>query len=336
MNGMKSFPEDRTFIVAEVGNNHEGSETVAAELVRQAAEAGVDAVKFQTFRTEEFVSPRQQERFARMKRFELGHDAFSRLAGLARESGLIFMSTPLDHSSARFLGSIVDVMKIASGDITHLPLIREAARHGLPMIISTGNAVLPEVDMALKTAREAQPENANPAEIALLHCVSAYPTPAEDANLSAIKTLRERYDCPVGYSDHTAGNRAAVLAVAAGAKIIEKHFTLDNHYSDFRDHQLSADPEAMSALVADIRQTEAIMGDGSKSPRPCELGSRVEIRRSVAIGKTLGAGEVLTEDHLVWLRPGDGMPPGDEVTILGRKAKHGLTVGSFPSADDFA
>ncbi len=329
------FPLDRTLIVAEVGNNHEGSADVAARLVREAAKAGVDAVKFQTFRTEEFVSPRQAERFARMKRFELTQDEFSGLADLARSCGLIFMSTPLDHSSARFLGGIVDIMKIASGDITHLPLIREIAAHGLPTVISTGNATLPEIDLALETARAARPAGNSNAEIALLHCVSAYPTPAEQANLGAMTALRDRYDCPVGYSDHTSGNTVAVLAVAAGARIIEKHFTLDNNYSDFRDHQLSADPDAMAVLVREIRAAEAIFGTGEKIPQPCEEPARIEIRRSIAIGTPLAAGDVLTEDHLVWLRPGDGMPPGREDRILGRKAKRDLDAGTFPMESDF-
>jgi len=329
------FPEDRTLIVAEVGNNHEGSAEVAARLVREAAKAGVDAVKFQTFRTEEFVSPRQAERFARMKRFELTQEEFSGLADLARSCGLIFMSTPLDHSSARFLGGIVDIMKLASGDITHLPLIREIAAQGLPMVISTGNATVPEIDLALETARLARPAGKTGAEIALLHCVSAYPTPAEQANLAAMATLRDRYDCPIGYSDHTSGNKVAVLAVAAGARIIEKHFTLDNNYSDFRDHQLSADPVAMADLVREIRMAETILGTGEKIPQPCEVPARIEIRRSIAIGTPLPAGAVLTEAHLVWLRPGDGMQPGHEARILGRKAKRSLEAGFFPTEDDF-
>ncbi|WP_425404896.1 N-acetylneuraminate synthase family protein [Hwanghaeella sp.] len=335
MSRFKGFPVDRTFIVAEVGNNHEGSADVAAELVQEAAKAGVDAVKFQTFRTEEFVSPRQEERFARMKRFELSQDDFSGLADLARSNGLIFMSTPLDHTSARFLGGIVDIMKVASGDITHLPLIREIAKHGLPMIISTGNADLPEIDRALEAARNSRSPDAPDAEIALLHCVSAYPAPAEQANLAAMATLRKRYDCPVGYSDHTSGSSVAVLAVAAGARIVEKHFTLDNNYSDFRDHQLSADPSAMAALVSEIRRTEAIMGSGEKQPQACEASSRLEIRRSIAIGKPISAGAVLTEEHLVWLRPGDGLAPGDEGKILGKKATHDMAPGTFPSLSDF-
>lgn len=335
MSRLKEFPSDRTLVIAEVGNNHEGSVDVAAQLVREAAKAGVDAVKFQTFRTEEFVSPSQAERFARMKRFELSQNEFSGLAELARAEGLLFMSTPLDHSSARFLGGIVDIMKIASGDITHLPLIREVASHGLPTVISTGNATLAEVDTALKAATSSRPPGAEDTEIALLHCVSAYPTPEAEANLAAMAALRSRYGRPVGYSDHTSGNRVAVLAVAVGARIIEKHFTLDNHYSDFRDHQLSADPAAMAELVKEIRRTEAILGNGEKVPQPSEEPARIEIRRSIAIGADVSAGTVLTETDLVWLRPGDGMQPGQEFRILGRKAVRDLAPGTFPTENDF-
>lgn len=335
MPDLGAFPHDKTLIVAEVGNNHEGSAEIAAKLVQEAAKAGVDAVKFQTFRTEEFVSPRQAERFERMKRFELTQDEFTNLANLARSLGLIFMSTPLDHSSARFLGNVVDIMKIASGDITHIPLIQTVAGHGLPTVISTGNATLAEIDTALAAFNAARPDGRNEAEIALLHCVSAYPTPEEEANLAAMATMRARYACPIGYSDHTSGNTVAVLAVAAGARIIEKHFTLDNKFSDFRDHQLSADPAAMASLVQDIRRTEKIFGPGEKTPRSCEESSRTEIRRSIAMGNPLASGERITLEDLVWLRPGDGMLPGSEGSILGRRALRDLYVGDFPKVSDF-
>lgn len=329
MSSTPFFPVDRTFIIAEIGNNHEGDFGVAKALVERAAECGVDAVKFQTFKTAEFVSPQQTERYQRMTGFELTFDQFTALAELAKSLNLRFISTPLDHSSARFLGGIVDAIKIASGDITHFPLISIAAAHPVPMILSTGGSTLEEVDAAFRTARKAKVTGRSSDEIAILHCVSAYPTPADQANLRAIHTLQSRYQNAIGYSDHTVGTEVAVTAVAMGARIIEKHFTLANDYSDFRDHQLSADPNTMANLVNRIRATEATFGTGEKISQPCEESSISEIRRSVAAARDMSAGEVITEEDLVWLRPASGLPPGQEHRVLGKPLDADLPAGSL-------
>jgi len=326
-----------TLIIAEVGNNHEGDPAVASRLIGLAAEAGVQAVKFQTFRTESFVSPQDSERFARMKRFELSQEVFARLAEEAHRAGLLFISTPLDLPSAHFLAGIADAIKIASGDNTFYPLIETVAKSGKPMIVSGGLADLAELDHAVSLVGKIRRATAYPGDFALLHCVSAYPVPPEEANLSAVRSLARRYpDLTIGYSDHTQGTRAAILAVAAGARIVEKHFTLDRNYSSFRDHQLSADPAGLKQLVEEIREAETLLGDGVKKPSPTELASLGAIRRSIAAARDLAPGQVVGPEDIVWLRPGTGFPPGEEREVLGRTMKTPILAGALFSSDHLA
>ena len=259
---------DKVMIVAEIGNNHEGSVELARQLVDKAADAGVDAVKFQTFKTETFVSPHDVDRFNRMKSFELTRENFEELAVRAKNNGLLFISTPLDMPSATFLIKIVDALKIASGDNTFYPLIELVSKSDKPIILSTGFADEEQIKFSASLIKNNRPMRTSYSGLALLHCVSAYPVNPSDANLSAIRTLAEKFpSTTIGYSDHTIGNEAAILAVAAGARIIEKHFTIDRNYSEFRDHQLSADPTSMAELVTKIRDAEILLGTGSLDPR---------------------------------------------------------------------
>ena len=323
-------------VVAEIGNNHEGSVVVARNLVRRAAETGVQAVKFQTFRAEHLVSPVQKERFERLRGFELREDDFRALAKQARDLGLLFLSTPFDLQSARFLVEIVDAMKIASGDNTFYPLLEEVAASGKPVILSTGLADLPQIAYAKSLVERVWAERHTTQELAILHCVSAYPVPPEQANLAAISTLRDRVGGVVGYSDHTLGIRAAVLAVAAGARIVEKHFTLDTQYSSFRDHQLSADPEMMRRLVDEVREAERLLGNGAKEAQPCEQDGLVGTRRSVAAARNLPAGAIVDATAITWVRPGDGIPPGSERLVLGRVLRRAVAAGDVLRPDDFS
>lgn len=309
----------QVFVIAEIGNNHEGDLNVALDLVRLAAEAGADAVKFQTARADLFVSPADAARYERMKRFELGEAGFLKLRDAAHDAGLAFISTPLDMESARFLGPIVDAVKIASGDNTFVPLLRHAGACAKPVILSTGLADLGIVRRAVDVIEKAGRSAKGTHPLAILHCVSSYPTPPGDANLRAIGTLAASFDYTVGYSDHTLGIAAPVAAVAVGARIIEKHFTLDKAFSDFRDHALSADPNELAEMVALIRATEVMLGDGRKEPRQSELESGAAMRRSIAAARDLPAGHVIEADDLMWIRPGSGMAPGDEELIVGRR-----------------
>ena len=328
---------DQVIVIAEIGNNHEGSFDVAREMVDRAAEAGVDAVKFQTFKTETFVAPSQVERFERMKGFELTQDQFGQLSERARAAGIKFISTPLDMPSAVFLDGVVDALKVASGDNTFYPLIEFVAGTDKPVIISTGFADEPEIALAAASVEKIRARRLNGPEMALLHCVSAYPVEPGDANLGAVHRLAKRFGeiATIGYSDHTLGTQAATLSIAAGARIIEKHFTLDRNYSDFRDHQLSADPAMMAELVKAIRQAEVLMGPGDLAPRQVERDSETPVRRSIAAARGLEAGTTVGPDDIMCIRPGEGFAPGRESAVLGRKLVKSVGPGELFTKADF-
>ena len=325
---------DRTLVIAEVGNNHEGDFTVACDLVDRAAETGVDAVKFQTFIPEHYCSVRDEARMATLNRFRLSYGQFADLADRARAKGLLFLSTPFDLESAAFLGTIVDAIKIASGDNTFYPLIRKAAETGKPMIISTGLADENDMIRAVACARDTWERLGTSPDLALLHCVASYPVPADQANLAAVRSMAAAFpDLTIGYSDHTIGPEAAVLAVALGARIIEKHFTLDTAFSDFRDHQLSADPAAMTALVAAVRHAEALMGTGVLGAMPCEEPMLTPVRRSVVAARDLNAGERIATADVTWVRPGGGIPPGGEDQVIGRRVRQAVAQGAMITSE---
>lgn len=326
----------RTFIIAEVGNNHEGDMGVARELVDRAAETGADAVKFQTFIAEKFSSQADAARFARLQKFQLTFDEFAELAERARAKGLMFFSTPLDLDSARFLTTIVDALKIASGDNTFWPLIEGCAESGKPMIISTGISGRAEIQEAADRVSAVWSAKGHEGDLALLHCVVSYPAPPEQANLSAIRSLTSAFPGQtIGYSDHTMGLDAAVAAVAMGARIVEKHFTLANDYSDFRDHQLSADPKDMARLVQRIRLVEDMAGDGALGCLACEEDLVTPVRRSIAAARDLPAGHVIGADDIVWLRPGGGFAPGRETDVLARKLTQTVAGGEMIRPEHF-
>lgn len=319
---------ERPLLIAEIGNNHEGRIDVARTLVKRAAEVGVKAVKFQTFRTELYVDRRESARFERLRGFELTGEQFAELSELTRSLGLLFISTPLDLSSATMLEPLVDAYKIASGDNDFFPLIDQVARTGKPMIVSTGASDLTHVSAAIDCiarARGSRPERLT--DVALLHCVSAYPVPPEQANLRGIQTLAAEFGLPVGYSDHTVGLDACVMAVALGATIVEKHFTLDHHFSDFRDHQLSAEPDEMRELQRRILEAGSMLGDGVKSPQKCENQIGPVIRRSTIVVNELPAGHTLSLEDLAWVRPAGGLPPASENQVVGRRLRRGLSKG---------
>jgi len=310
---------EHVLVVAEIGNNHEGSYDRAEEMVGRAAQAGADVVKFQTFSAaEHFNTIDDVERVARLRRFQLTYDEFERLAKAAQAEGVSFISTPLDLESAQFLNQFVPAFKIASSDNTFGPLIELVASFGKPIILSSGLVGVEELQSAKGLIEACWNRDGIDPGLAVLHCVSSYPVPIAEANLLAIATIRDALSCTVGYSDHTLGIDAALLAVALGARIVEKHFTLDKNMSDFRDHQLSADPAELTELVRKIRDAEELLGDGVKRPMPSEGDARA-IRRSIAAGQDLPAGLVIRYDHLAWVRPGHGLPPGDEARVVGRR-----------------
>lgn len=326
----------KVFIVAEIGNNHEGNFEVAKEMINEAAASGVDAVKFQTFIPEKFVSFKDKKRLDRLKSFQLSHNQFQKLSKIANKKKLIFFSTPLDIESAKFLNTIQPIFKISSGDNNFYRLIDTVARFGKPLILSTGVADIKLLKKIYdKVSKISSFKKKIDKNLAFLHCVSSYPVPDEQVNLASIIYLKKKFpDIVIGYSDHTLGIEAAALSVMAGARIVEKHFTLDKNYSDFRDHQLSADPNEMRSMVKQIRKIEKILGKEEKKTQICEEKMKIEGRRSIAAAYNLPMGTKLSISHLTWIRPGIGFPPGDEKKLLGKRICRDLKIGQIITKSD--
>lgn len=322
-------------IVAEIGNNHEGSFARAEEMIGRAAEAGVQAVKFQTIVPERLVTADQSTRLATLRRFQFTQAQFEALAATARATGVMFLSTPFDIDIVDWLAALVPAFKIASGDNDYTPMLRAVAATGKPVIMSTGMAELTEVADARDLLRSEWKRHGLPdVGLALLHCVVSYPTPPAEANLAAISALATLGET-IGYSDHTLGIEAATLAVAAGARVIEKHFTLEKDQSDFRDHQLAADPTELLELVRSIKHVQELMGRPGKSVSAAELESMPVVRRGVYATRNLAAGTRLAACDVSYLRPRAGLSPAEIDrrfgTLLAKPAKAGepLTAKHF-------
>jgi N,N'-diacetyllegionaminate synthase len=315
----------RVLVVAEIGNNHEGDTDLACRMIEAAAAAGVDAVKFQTIVPERLASSDQRDRIAQLRRFQLSRTAHEGLAAEAARAGVLFMSTPFAIETVDWLAPLVPAFKIASGDNDFWPLIDRVAQTGKPLIISLGLGGERRAAALVEYCTDAWRRHgvAN-GELALLHCVSAYPTPDEAAGLSAIHRLRG-LGVTIGYSDHTLGIKAAELAVAAGAQVIEKHFTLDKNQSVFRDHQLSADAADMRDLVAAVRKAERMM----RSADDADAANRLPATRSIAAARDLPEGTVLQWQDLTWLRPGSGLRPGSEAGVVGRRLRSSVAAGQL-------
>jgi N,N'-diacetyllegionaminate synthase len=318
-------------VIAEIGNNHEGDFGLAREMIQVAATTGVQAVKFQTIQPERLVSSAQAARIQQLRRYAFSREQFTELAAVARQAGVMFMSTPFSVEAVGWLDELVPAFKIASGDNNFERLLAAVGTTGKPVLLSTGMTELAGINKSCALIDGAAPAKAG--EIAVLHCVSAYPTPNEQANLLAIPELSRQTGRVVGYSDHTLGIEAASLAVALGARIIEKHFTLSKTQSDFRDHTLSADPVELAELVHRVRTAGLMLGSGQKSPQPAEMAAIAAARRSIATLGALPAGHVLTENDLDWLRPGDGFAPGQEAEVLGRRLTRPAAAGEIITPD---
>ena len=308
-------------IIAEIGNNHEGSIQNAYELIDNAKEAGANAVKFQTFKTENFISKHQKERFNKLKKFELSEENFRDLSVYAKDKGLIFISTPLDIESAEFLSEIVDALKIASGDNNYYDLIKQCASYNLPIIISTGMMEVKELHILCKFLDGLK---IDASEISLLHCVSSYPADIKLRNMKSIQYLIENTNFTVGYSDHTVGIDSAIIAASLGARIIEKHFTLDKNFSDFRDHALSADKHEMSHLVNIVSSMDLILGRNDKIINNEERDNIFGSRRSLYARSYINKGELITKKNISFLRPFKKLSPNQVENIIGRRAKKNI------------
>lgn len=308
--------KNKTFIIAEIGNNHEGSYKVAKKLISHASKAGVDAVKFQTFKTEDYVNSNDQNRFKRLKKFELSQKKFTELAKFAKKNKLKFISTPFDIESAIFLNKIVDGFKIASGDNNYFQLIKKVLSFKKYTIISTGLLSFIEIKKLVLFIKKIKfPLK----KLCLLHCVTAYPVEDIEANLKSISYLKKKLKVSIGYSDHTIGIIASIVATALGAEIIEKHFTLNNNFSDFRDHKLSSDPKEMRLLVSSIRRTEKMLGKFNKEISKTEKLNRKATRRSIFAKMYLKKNERITLKKIKIVRPEVGVIPSKIRSIIGKK-----------------
>jgi sialic acid synthase SpsE len=313
----------KTFIIAEIGNNHEGSFNVACKLIEKAKKAGVDAVKFQTFDTKNYVNQTDVERFKRLKKFELTKEEFYKLSLLAKNNNLKFISTPFDINSAIFLNKIVDCFKISSGDNNYYQLIEQVLKFKKNTIISTGLLNFKDMINLYKFIKKLKFNNS---KIAFLHCVSSYPVDDREANLLSISFLKKKFPLTIGYSDHTLGINAAIAATVIGAKIIEKHFTLNNNYSKFRDHQLSANPHNMKYLVDSIRSIEKMMGRENKFLQPSEKKVMHSMRRSLYLSKNIVKNSKINVENVSIVRPFVSLEPADFRKVIGKTTKVNLDV----------
>ena len=327
---LKAIKENKVFVVAEAGVNHNGDLSIAKKLVDVAVEAGSNAVKFQTFKAERMINKfaqkaeyqykttdKNETQLEMVKRLELDVDAHKELIHYCKEKGIIFLSTPFDHESIELLNELgVEIVKIPSGEITNLPYLRKNGSLKSDIIISTGMADLQEVGQALDILVESGTSKDN---ITVLHCNTEYPTPFKDVNLLAMKTIKETFNVNVGYSDHTMGIEVPIAAVALGASVIEKHFTLDKNMEG-PDHNASLEPEELKRMVNLIRNIEKALGYGIKRPSPSELKNKHVVRKSIVAGKDIKKGECFADENIAAKRPGTGISPMKWDNVIGRKA----------------
>jgi len=324
------------YVVAEIGNNHEGDIELAKELIFEAASAGVDAVKFQTIVPESLVVSSDESRIRQLTQFQLTEEQFSSLHQVAMASGVDFLSTPFDIQAVSFLRHIVPAFKVASGDNLFFPLINEIALTGKPIIISTGLCSEEDINRLCRHLRTVERHSQNvEIDVVLMHCVVSYPTVAREANLAKIRSIGRLTGMTPGYSDHTLGISAAVLSVGLGARVIEKHFTNDKKRASFRDHQLSADPQDMKEMVERIREAELLLGNEEIVVGKSESANKISVRRSIRAARDINIGEVIQLSDLSFLRPGDGLCPSLTRCILGRKSVTCIERDSLINIDQF-
>lgn len=316
------------YIIAEAGVNHNGQLDLALKLCDAAKEAGVDAVKFQTWKTENIVTAQarqaayqtentgvEESQYDMLKKLELSYDHFRYIQDYCKRIGIDFLSTPDEEESLEFLVNLgLPLIKVGSGEVTNIPYLRKIGSQKKPVILSTGMSNLAQVATAYDTLLKAGAPS-----VALLHCTTNYPCPVDDVNLKAMCTLRDAFKCQVGYSDHTMGLEVPVAAVALGAEIIEKHFTLDRNMEG-PDHKASLEPAELKSMVRQIRNIEAALGDGIKRPNKSESENAKVVQKSILAKRPIKKGEVLTEDNLVAKRAGYGISSVFWDVIVGTKA----------------
>lgn len=315
----------KVFVIAEAGVNHNGDLELAKRLIEEGAKAGVDAVKFQTFKAETLVAKSakkadyqknttdlEESQFEMLKKLELDYSVHEELLAYAKEKGVLFLSSAFDLESIDLLQQLgLELFKIPSGEITNLPYLRKTAQTGKKIVLSTGMSRLGDIENALEVLREN-----GATDITVLHCNTEYPTPMADVNLKAMNSIQEAFKVPVGYSDHTVGIEIPIAAVALGAEMIEKHFTLDKTMEG-PDHKASLEPEELKAMVTAIRNIEVALGNGVKKLSESEKKNVAVARKSLVAKNRIMVGEVFTEDNLTIKRPGTGLSPMEWDNVLG-------------------
>lgn len=355
-----SFEPQQVYVIAEAGVNHNGQLDLAMQLVDAAASAGADAVKFQTFQADRLASPTapkasyqtqttsaNESQHAMLKKLELPFEWHLQLQQYAQKQGITFLSTPFDLISLKFLQTLqLPMLKVSSGDLTNAPFLWACAHSGMPLVVSTGMATLSEVEQALAVIHHSLHHNSEPqhmdavwshwvaqsdrsllaSQVTLLHCTSQYPTPMTEVNLRAMDTLRDAFHLPVGYSDHTKGTAIPIAAVARGARVIEKHLTLDCTMQG-PDHRASLEPDEFGQMVKAIRQLEVAMGHGHKVPQASELNTRLAARKQVVAARSIAKGHTLTREDLETARSGQGLPAHDLWQLIGSVAQKDFAAG---------
>lgn len=317
----------RTLVIAEAGVNHNGDIETAKKLALIAKKCGADIVKFQTFNVKKMTSKYaemaayQKENLginesqeAMLEKLALKKEEFLSLAEYCKKIKIQFLSTPFDIESISFLDRLQGMWKVPSGEITNYPYLVEIAKTGKSVILSTGMSTLKEVNAALEILKTNGAK-----KVMILHCTTNYPTPMREVNLRAMLTMKKHCSCDVGYSDHTLGIEISVAAVALGAKVIEKHFTIDRNMKG-PDHKASLEPDELAAMVKAIRNVEQALGDGGKVPSESEQKNLIVARKSIIAARNIKAGELLTEENLTTKRPGTGISPMSWKNVIGTKA----------------
>jgi N,N'-diacetyllegionaminate synthase len=323
-------------IIAEIGVNHEGDVDAASRLVSMAAEAGADAVKFQSFSPDRYASATDPARLKRVTGFALDEAAHRRLAAEAEKLGLSFFSTPVTEDVVPLLNELCSALKIASGDLTFEPVIRAAAATGKPVVLSTGIGTIAEIDTAVGWVQD-EIGDANIADrLVLMHCISAYPTPVEQANVRSVPFLANRYGVTAGYSNHVIGPEACLAAVALGARVLEVHFTDQKTGREFRDHALSMEPSDVAALKAAVQVVDKSLGRYGKTPAPCEIDARLVFRKGVVAARDLTGSSQLSRDDLMFARPATEFPADQVETIVGKTLIRAVKRGETVARDNVA
>jgi N,N'-diacetyllegionaminate synthase len=322
--------KNKTFIIAEAGVNHNGSIEIAKKMIEVAKECGANAIKFQTFKAEKVISKYAlkaeyqkqttgeiDSQLEMVKKLELSFDDFIVLKEYCDKLNIMFLSTPFDFESIDFLNDLgLKIFKIPSGEITNLPYLEKIGKLGKKVILSTGMADLGEIEDALDILTSCGTKKE---DITILHCNTEYPTPYEDVNLLAMLTIKEAFKVKVGYSDHTLGIEVPIAAVALGASVIEKHFTLDKKMEG-PDHKVSLEPHELKAMINAIRNIEKALGNGIKKPSKSEMKNKDIVRKSIVAKREIKKGEIFTEDNITVKRPGNGISPMRWYEVLGKVA----------------